>query len=386
MSLCPIVIPVYQPYLCGREREYVDQCLTSLWIAKGEFNNRFERRFEEHLGGCHATTVCNGTAALHLALLALGIGPGDEVLVPTLTYIASVNMIALTGATPVLVDSTASTWQMDPADLERKITSRTRAVLAVHLYGQSCEMDTIVAICRKKGLWLVEDCAEAFGSAYHGRHLGTLGDIATFSFFGNKTITTGEGGMVVSRDADLLKKAIHLKGQAVSPTREYWHDELGFNYRMNNLCAAIGFAQMESAKEILNKKRQIAEWYQEMLSDQPLELHGEAEGTRHSFWLCSALAADENTRDSLRAHLRGEGIETRPVFHPAHTMPVFRSTRSFPVAENISQRGFSLPSYPALTRDLVVQVCRSIRRFYEESRSAVSSSVRAEHESQTAEE
>lgn len=365
MALSPIIIPVYRPYLCGREREYVDECLTSLWIAKGDFNSRFERRFEQFLGGCHATTVCNGTTALHLALLALGIGPGDEVLVPTLTYIASVNMIAHVGATPVLVDSEASTWQMDPEDLRRKITSRTRAVLAVHLYGQSCDMDKLVAICEEKRLWLVEDCAEAFGSSYGGRNLGTFGDIATFSFFGNKTITTGEGGMVVSRNADLLDKVIHLKGQGVSPTREYWHDVLGFNYRMNNICAAIGLAQLENANGILKKKRLIAEWYQEMLRDQPLELHGEAEGTRHSFWLCSALAEDEATRDALRAHLRTQGIETRPVFHPAHTMPVFTDATPFLVAESISQRGFSLPSYPALTEELVAQVCNSIRDFYQ---------------------
>jgi perosamine synthetase len=365
VSLRPILIPVYQPYLHGREREYVDQCLTSLWIAKGEFNSRFERSFEQHLGNCHATTVCNGTAALHLALLALGIGPGDEVLVPTLTYIASVNMIAHAGATPVLVDSLESTWQMDPEDLRRKITSRTRAVLAVHLYGQSCEMKELVRICEENRLWLVEDCAESFGSEYRGQRLGTFGDIATFSFFGNKTITTGEGGMVVSRNRDLLEKVIHLKGQGVSPTSEYWHDVLGFNYRMNNICAAIGLAQMEGAGEILEKKRLIASWYQERLRDLPLELHSEAEGTRHSYWLCSALAETEITRDALRAHLRDQGIETRRLFHPAHTMPVFSSKLPFPVAENLGRRGFSLPSYPALTEPQVAQICDSIGEFYE---------------------
>jgi perosamine synthetase len=365
VHLSPIVIPVYQPYICGREREYVDECLTSLWIAKGDFITRFEAQFAERLGGCHATTVCNGTAALHLALQALGIGPGDEVLVPTLTYIASVNMIAHVGATPVLVDSNPSTWQIDAADLRRKITGRTRAVLVVHLYGQPCDMDEVVRICQENSLWLVEDCAEAFGSSYKGRPVGTFGDIATFSFFGNKTITTGEGGMVVSRSADLLHKVIHLKGQGVSPTREYWHDVLAFNFRMNNICAAIGLAQIEKADEILEKKRRIAEWYQEMLAGQPLELHREVEGTRHSYWLCSALAANERTRDGLRTHLRSRGIETRPVFHPAHTMPVFSSELPFPVAESLSQRGFSLPSYPALTQEMVAQVCAAVREFYE---------------------
>jgi perosamine synthetase len=226
-------------------------------------------------------------------------------------------------------------------------------------------MEEVARICKENRLWLVEDCAEAFGSAYRGQNVGTFGDIATFSFFGNKTITTGEGGMVVSRSADLLHKVIHLKGQGVSPTREYWHDVVGFNYRMSNMCAAIGLAQIERADQILKKKRRIAGWYQEMLDRQPLELHREKEGTRHSFWLNSALAADEHTRDGLRNHLRNCGIETRPVFHPAHTMPVFSSAMAFPVAESISRRGFSLPSYPALTEDLVAQVCDSIRDFYQ---------------------
>jgi perosamine synthetase len=364
--LNPITIPVYKPYFHGREKEYVNRCLDGLWIAKGEFVTRFESEFAQRLGpDCHAATVCNGTAALHLAFLALGIGPGDEVLVPSLTYIAPVNMIALTGATPVLVDSLPSTWQMDPEDVRRKVSSRTRAILAVHLYGQPCEMDELLKICDEKRLWLVEDCAEAFGAFYKGRSVGTFGEIATYSFFGNKTITTGEGGMVVSRNADLLDKAIHLRGQGVSPVVEYWHDVLGFNYRLNNISAAIGLAQFERADEILELKRRVAVWYEEMLADQPLEVHREAEGTHHSFWMCSALAANELTRDALRAHLRSRGIETRPVFHPAHTMPVFHSSFPFPVAESLSRRGFNLPSYPELTRDLVAQICASIREFYD---------------------
>jgi perosamine synthetase len=308
--------------------------------------------------------VCNGTAALQLALLTLGLAPGDEVLVPTLTYIASVNAIAHVGATPVLVDSLASTWQIDPADARRKITPRTKALMAVHLYGQPCEMDQLLRICRERNLWLVEDCAEAFGAVYRGRNVGTFGDISTFSFFGNKTITTGEGGMVTSANTELMRRAGHLKGQGVSPTREYWHDELAFNFRMNNICAAIGLAQLEIAGEILKRKRRVAEWYQSGLSGLPLELHKEADGTTHSFWMCSVLTANDSTRDALRTHLRSRGIETRPVFHPAHTMPVFPSSLPFPVAESISRRGISLPSYPALTEELVERVCASIRNFY----------------------
>jgi perosamine synthetase len=364
MAERPIDIPVYVPYLRGREKQYVDESLDGQWIAKGPFLSRFEEQFAQYLGVGQATTVCNGTAALHLALLALGLGPGDEVLVPTLTYIASVNTIAHAGATPVLVDSLPSTWQIDPEDARRKITSRTKALMAVHLYGQACEMDQLMRICQERSLWLVEDCAEAFGSKYHGRYVGTFGDISTFSFFGNKTITTGEGGMVASANPDLMQKAIHIKGQGVSPTREYWHDELAFNFRMNNVSAAIGLGQLEIADEILRRKRFVAEWYQAGLRGLPIELHREVKGTTHSFWLVSALAADEPTRDALRAHLRRDGIETRPLFHPAHTMPVFPSSLAFPVAESLSRRGLSLPSYPALTEELVGRVCASIRSFY----------------------
>jgi perosamine synthetase len=364
MPLAPIIVPVYEPYLNGQEKKYVDQCLDSLWISKGPFLPRFESNFAQYVGANEATAVCNGTVALHLALLALGIGPGDEVIVPTLTYIASVNAVAYVGAAPVFVDSLPSTWQINPADVRRKITSRTKAVLAVHLYGLPCDMDQLVSICRENNLLLIEDCAEAVGSFYKGRHVGTFGDIATFSFFGNKTITTGEGGMVVAQSVDLLDKARRLKGQGVSPTREYWHDILGFNFRMTNVCAAIGVAQLEMVDTILEKKRRVATWYQAKLRGQPVKMQSEVADTKHSFWMCSALAADEATRDGLRAHLRGRGIETRPAFHPAHTMPVFHSEQSFPVAESIGQRGFSLPSYPALTEEIVDQVCSAIKEYY----------------------
>ncbi len=211
-----IKIPVYKPSLAGNEKKYVNACLDSTWISsKGRFIAEFEQKFASYIQGSYATTVSNGTVALHLALLTLGIGPGDEVIVPTLTYIASVNAIAYVGATPVFVDSLEQTWQVDPEDIKRKITSKTRAILIVHLYGQPCEMDAIVKIAKDHNLFLIEDCAEAFGSKYKGRHVGTFGHIATFSFFGNKTLTTGEGGMVVTEDPLLFDRAVCLKGQGL---------------------------------------------------------------------------------------------------------------------------------------------------------------------------
>lgn len=362
------MIPIYQPYLSGREREYVNQCLDSTWISsKGEFIGRFEHEFANYVGAEYATAVCNGTVAIHLALEALGIGPGDEVIVPTLTYVASVNTIIQAGAKPVFVDSLEQTWQIDPDDVKRKISPKTKAIMVVHLYGLPCDMDAITAITKEYGLLLVEDCAEAFGTRYKGRHVGTFGDVATFSFFGNKTITTGEGGMVVAKYKAVIDRAYHLKNQGVSLTREYWHDEVAFNYRMTNICAAIGLAQLEQADSILARKRDIAAWYREGLTGLPLRTHDECPDTVHAFWMCSIVVDDPAARQPLREHLKQAGIETRPLFYPAHTLPHCSTNASFPVAESIGSRGINLPSYPALTQHEVEQVIRSIHTFYDKT-------------------
>ena len=254
-------IPVYQPSLTGNEKKYVNECLDTSWIsAKGKFVEQFETAFAKYIGADHAITVANGTVALHLALIALGIGRGDEVIVPTLTYVASVNAIAYTEATPVFVDSLKSNWQVDPDDIERKITEKTKAIMVVHLYGHPCDMERIMAIAKKHDLFVVEDCAEGFGSYFAGQHVGTFGDISTFSFYGNKTITTGEGGMVVTNDETLYARATHLKDQGMAKFRQYWHDVIGYNYRMTNICAAIGLAQLEQAEKFLRQKRDVAAW------------------------------------------------------------------------------------------------------------------------------
>ena len=359
------MIPVYQPYMSGREKDYVNQCLDSTWISsRGEFIARFEEGFADYVEAAHATSVCNGTVALHLALAALGLQPGDEVIVPTLTYVASVNAIVHAGATPVFADSLDHTWQIDVDQVRRKITGKTRAVMAVHLYGLPCDMDQLVSLCNECGLHLIEDCAEAFGSYYKGRHVGTFGDIATFSFFGNKTITTGEGGMVVCRSAQLHERACHLKTQGVSPAREYWHDVVAYNYRMTNICAAIGLAQLEQADRIIANKRAIAAWYREGLAGLPLRTHDEIDGTRHSYWMCSIVLDDAGAREPLRNYLKAAGVETRPLFHPAHILPPYDTKANYPVAESLSARGINLPSYPALSRTDVDGICKLIRGFH----------------------
>lgn len=359
------MIPVYQPYFSGREKEYVNQCLDSTWISsRGEFINKFETEFAKYIGAEHATTVCNGTVAIHLAIEALGLKAGDEIIVPTLTYIASVNTIIQAGAIPVFVDSLDSSWNIDPADVLRKITPRTKAVMAVHLYGLPCDMDALTTICRDHNLYLIEDAAEAFGTYYKGQHVGTFGDIATFSFFGNKTITTGEGGMVVTKNKALLDKAFHLKTQGVSPTREYWHDVVAYNYRMTNICAAIGLAQLENAPQIIEKKRQVAEWYREGLKGLPLKTHDEMPDTKHSFWMCSIAVDDAAHRQPLRDHLKAAGIETRPLFYPAHTMPHCKTDEIFPIAESLASRGINLPSYPELSQEQVFSICAEVHQYF----------------------
>jgi perosamine synthetase len=359
-------IPIYNPDLGQQERDNVMECLTSSWISsKGTFIPRFEDNFAAYVGAPFAASVCNGTVALHLALLALGIGPGDEVIVPTLTYIASANAVTYTGATPVFCDSDPKTWQMSVDDVAARITERTRAIMPVHLYGGACDMEAICKLAHDRGIYVIEDCAEAIGTFIGDRHVGTFGDIATFSFFGNKTITTGEGGMVVCNAETLHKRATHLKGQGLAANRQYWHDVIGYNYRMTNICASIGVAQLERVEGFLARKRNIAARYRANLANLPLNFQEEGHGTRHSHWMVTLLLPDPVLRDPLREWLEARGIETRPAFYPIHTMPMYGQPLQFhPVAEDIARRGVNLPSWPGLNDVQVSTICKAIREFF----------------------
>lgn len=359
-------IPVYQPSLTGNEKKYVMDCIESNWISsKGQYVHTFESEFSKYHKINYATTVSNGTVALHLALLALGISKGDEVLVPTLTYVASVNTIAYTGATPVFVDSTRETWQINPEDIRRKITPNTKAIMVVHLYGHPCDMAAIIEIAKQHSLFVIEDCAEAFGSKYNNQLVGTFGDIATYSFFGNKTITSGEGGMVVTNNQTLYQRCVHFKGQGLAEHRQYWHDVIGYNYRMTNICAAIGLAQLEQADKFISRKRCIAALYQDGLKDLPLAIHQESTGIFHTYWMVTILLDDAIHRDSLRKHLENYGVETRPMFYPVHTMPMYSSKfQSHPVAEDLGWRGLNIPSWPGMSDDQVAIVIKSIKTYF----------------------
>lgn len=353
----PFRIPVYEPQLGEAERANVLECLDEGWVSsKGKFVERFESSFRDYIGAEYALTTSNGTTALHLAVLALGLGPGDEVVVPTLTYVAAANAITYVGATPVFVDSLKDTWLLDPADIERVITPRTRAIIAVHLYGLPCDMAAIDAIAKKHGLLVVEDCAEAIGSRIDGKHVGTFGDVGTFSFYGNKTITTGEGGMVVTNNPTLAERVFHLKGQGLARHRQYWHDVIGYNYRMTNICAAIGCGQLSRIDDILARKRTVAILYRQLLHE-AFGFQEEPEGYLHSYWMVSVTIPNARRRDALRTHLAQNGIETRPVFYPVHSMPMYaRSYRRLPVADDIGNRGITLPSHPTLSDDSIGEI------------------------------
>ena len=358
-------IPIYQPSLTGNEKKYVMDCLDSTWISsKGKYVEIFEEQFSDYIGTEYGVAVTNGTVALHLALLALGIGAGDEVIVPTFTYIASVNVVKYVGAVPVFVDSKMDSWQMNPEDIVKKITSRTKAIISVHLYGHPCEIVLIKEIAEKNNLFLIEDCAEAIGSKYKGNKVGTYGDISCFSFFGNKTITCGEGGMALTNNSFLSEKMVRIKSQGLAPKREYWHDMIGYNYRMTNICAAIGVAQLEQIDTFIKRKIEIGEMYSNYLKKLPLKMHEPVGEVLHTFWMCSLLVGNPKDRDLLRNHLAKTGIETRPTFYPIHTMPMYSDKyQSFPIAEHLGWSGINLPSWPNLTDKQVRYVCEMIQLY-----------------------
>lgn len=360
------MIPVYQPSLTGNEKKYVNDCLDTTWISsKGKYVQKFEAEFAKYVGVKHGALVSNGTVALHLALLALGIGPGDEVIVPTFTYIASVNAIRYVGATPVFIDSLMDTWQMDPAQFEKKITNKTRAVIVVHLYGHPCDMDRIMQIAREHDIFVIEDTAEAIGSRYKDAVVGSIGDIACFSFFGNKTITTGEGGMVMTNDSTLYDRVCRIRNQGNAPDREYWNDILGYNFRGTNIMAAIGLAQLEQIDAFIARKLEIGEMYKQSFASLPIKTHEPVGDVYHTKWMCSVLVEEPEERNALRAFLKEKGIETRPTFHPAHTMPMYSEKFDrYPVAEYIGWRGINLPSWPGLTDEQVQYICDCVHEFY----------------------
>jgi perosamine synthetase len=358
-------IPVAETVLDGNEKKYVLDCLDTGWISgSGKYVDDFEREFAAFCGVEHAVSVANGTAGLHVALLALGVGPGDEVIVPDLTYVASANAVTYCGARPVLADVDSTTWTLDPQDVARKISPATKAIMPVHLYGHPADIDPILELARTHQLYVVEDAAEAHGAEYKGRRVGGLGDVGVFSFFGNKIITTGEGGMITTGDKKLADKIRLLKGQGMDPARRYWFSTVGYNYRMTNIQAAIGLAQLERIEWFIEKKREIAALYDEAMRWLPVTTPREAVWAKSVYWLYSVCLPEEFDRDQVMTQLVVQGIETRPFFHPMHHLPPYYQRdgdSTLPVTTNLAARGINLPSSALLTREDITYITGALR-------------------------
>lgn len=365
------IIPVCEPKLDGNELKYVSECIKTGWISStgGKYIKKFEDGFARCCGTKYAVSCVNGTAALHLALTALGIGKGDEVIIPTFTMIATPNAVTYLGARPVLIDSEPVTWNIDPEEIEGKITKKTKAIIVVHTYGHPAEMDIVLKIARKYNLYVVEDAAEAHGAEYKGRKVGSIGDVASFSFYANKIVTTGEGGMVTTNNKEIARICRILKNHAFSVERHFWHKYLGYNYRLTNIQAAIGFAQLERFGKLLEARIRNAKYYNSLLKDIPgIILPPQGERIKNVYWMYSILIEDSfgMSRDKLREHLARKGIETRTFFIPIHLQPIyFRMYREkYPVSEELCRKGLYLPSAATLTKKEIEFVVEAIRNCY----------------------
>lgn len=366
------MIPVCEPVLDGNEERYVLDCLRSGWISSaGRYVEAFETSFAAACGVRYGVSTTSGTTALHLGLVSLGIGPGDEVICPDFNLIAGTNMVILAGARPVLVDVHPQTWCIDPDLIEEKITPRTKAIMAVHMYGHPCDMQPILDVAERNDLYVIEDGAEAHGAEYNGRPVGGLGDVACFSFYGNKVLTTGEGGMVVTQQDWIAAQAAKLRNQAFGGQR-FRHEEFGFNYRLSNVLAAIGLAQVEKLPEKVEQKRRIARQYGERLQGVPgLRLPVEQAGCKSVYWMYGVVVEEAfgRTRDEVRRQLADGGVETRDFFHPIHQQPVYRRgsdaryprpTGDFPVSEELGRCGLYLPSGLGLTDEQIAEVAEKL--------------------------
>ena len=356
------MIPVYEPYLKGKELEYASDAIRSGWVSSiGEYIKKFEKDFSGYCGVKDGASCSNGTTALHLALKAFGVKEGDEVIVPNVTFIATANAVRYCNAKPVFVDIDES-WCIDPEKIREKITKKTRGIIPVHLYGMPADMDPIRELAGKHSLFVLEDCAEAHGARYRGKRVGSLGDASVFSFYGNKVITTGEGGMVLSGNKELIEEVKVLRDHGMNPKKRYWHDKIGYNYRMTNVQAAIGVAQLENIGKILSLKKKLVETYDSILRGNPkISLQPEIVGREKVCWIYTALInANSGKRDSVIEKLGEKSVDSRPFFYPINELPPHRTRETFPKSKDISSRGISLPSSPSLTRGEIKEVCEKL--------------------------
>ncbi len=372
------MIQVCEPTLWGNELKYVTEAVQTGWISSaGKFITEFEQKFAEYCGVKYGVSCCNGTKALHLAVEALGIGQGDEVILPTFTMIGSCNAIIYAGAKPVFVDSQLEDWNLNPEKIEEKITARTKAIMVVHTYGHPVDMDKVMAIAKKHHLYVIEDAAEAHGAEYHGRKIGSLGDIACFSFYANKIITTGEGGMVVTNNEQLAEKVKSLRNHCFGHPR-FLHHELGYNYRLTNVQAAIGLAQLEKIDDYVEARRKNAQLYNKLLQDVPgIRTPPEMSWAKNVYWMYGVLVENEfgMSMPQLMEELKQRGIDTRTFFIGMHKQPVYKKedsrfpdlTGEYPVAEELERKGFYLPSSSNLTEEQINFIVNSIKEIREKN-------------------
>lgn len=359
------IIPIAQPLLGKEEEELVLEGIRSGWVSSiGKYIEEFEEKFAAFCGVKYGISTSNGTTALHLALATLGIGPGDEVIIPSLTFIATANAVTYVGAKPIFVDVEMDTWNIDPEKIKEKINSRTKAIIPVHLYGHPVNMQMVQSIARKYNLFIIEDAAEAHGAEYRGKRVGGLGDCACFSFFGNKIITTGEGGMIVTNNRLFAERAKMLRGHGASKSRKYYHPQLGFNYRMTNLQAALGVAQLKKIDSLIKRKREIAKLYIKNLSNTSpdLILQSEMNWAKNVFWMFSIVINNNLDRSVFMQKLRKFGVDSRPFFYPMHKHGRYRTQEKLPVSEFLGKKGINLPSSVTLKDEQINYICESITK------------------------
>ncbi|MFM7008641.1 MAG: DegT/DnrJ/EryC1/StrS family aminotransferase [Betaproteobacteria bacterium] len=363
--------PVSRPTLFGNELLYVTEAVQSGWISSlGPFVTRLEAEFAAFCGTEHGIAVSNGTVALHLALVAAGVGKGDEVIVPDLSFIATANSVLMAGAEPIFCDVDPVTLCMSPEAAEASITPRTKAIMPVHLYGHPAEMGALMTIAEQHGLVVIEDAAEAHGAKLNDKRVGGLGHCGAFSFYGNKNMTTGEGGMIVTNDSELAERCRRLRDHAMAPGRRYWHEEMGYNYRMTNMQAAIGCAQFEQLEGFLDKRRELFNGYAERLKGLAgVMLNRTKLGATNAYWMVcleiEGICRDQ--RDALIHRLHSEGVDCRPYFYPMSSMPYLRDADT-PIAHSVSAKGLNLPTavdYDSASLDQICEiVARTIREGY----------------------
>jgi len=368
------MIPVNQPLLNGREKELLIECIDSGWISSdGPFISEFERKFADFIGVKHGVAVCNGTAALEAGLFAAGIVEGDEIIMPAFTIISCALAAVRLGAIPVLVDAEPDTWNMDVTQIEKRVTPKTRAIMPVHIYGHPVDMDPVLEIAERHNLIVIEDAAEVHGAEYKGRKCGSLGQLSSWSFYANKIITTGEGGMILTSDSRMAERAASYRNLCFRPERRFYHTELGQNFRMTNLQAAIGVAQMDRVEELIKRKRQIGSLYREKLARIPgIKFQIEKSWAKHVYWMY-CIELDETLKmdaKTMMEELYKKGIGTRPFFLGLHEQPALQrlgyfADENYPVTYRISRSGLYLPSGLTLNEEQIDQVVSALQEVIE---------------------